>query len=278
MTTAPINVTASAGAGFRIATVLGSAFMILCRNFLTFFLLATITILPNLVLYQIHLNNDPGPSYLGVWFLLARFVGVVLSYGSGAVIVFAALQTMRNRPVRAAESLKIGLDRLLPIIGVTICTSIPIFLGYLVFIIPGVIINAILFVTIPACIAEELGPLQSMTRSAGLTRGHWIKLFLLLLFPLGIEIVKEFVKLLQPSFVDVYRLDLSLLGVGRGTLWFVGFAIWQMISGAFWAITAVVVYHDLRVAKEGVAIGEIAAVLDHRSMLGNGSRAVSTYF
>ncbi len=42
----------------------------------------------------------------------------------------------------------------------------------------------------------------------------------------------------------------------------IGSLIWNGIWGAFYAIAAVVSYHDLRVAKEGINIEQIAAVFD----------------
>jgi hypothetical protein len=42
----------------------------------------------------------------------------------------------------------------------------------------------------------------------------------------------------------------------------IGGLLWNGIWGAFYAIAAVVTYHDLRVAKEGTDIEQIAAVFD----------------
>ena len=43
---------------------------------------------------------------------------------------------------------------------------------------------------------------------------------------------------------------------------FVAYLTWNGIWGAFYAIFAVVTYHDLRVAKEGVDTAQIAAVFE----------------
>jgi hypothetical protein len=43
---------------------------------------------------------------------------------------------------------------------------------------------------------------------------------------------------------------------------FVGYVIWNALWGAFYATFAVVTYHDLRVAKEGVDTAQIAAVFE----------------
>jgi hypothetical protein len=41
-----------------------------------------------------------------------------------------------------------------------------------------------------------------------------------------------------------------------------GTLAWNGVWGAFYAIFGVVTYHDLRVAKEGVDVHQIAAVFD----------------
>jgi hypothetical protein len=50
--------------------------------------------------------------------------------------------------------------------------------------------------------------------------------------------------------------------MGSATLTLIGDLLWNGIWGAFYAIAAVVTYHDLRVAKEGTDIEQIAAVFD----------------
>ena len=86
----------------------------------------------------------------------------------------------------------------------------------------------------------------SLARSARLTRGHGWKIFglMLLLFVFN-------------SIVDS-PIDQALSGVPA----FAGHVIWNGVWSAFCAILAVVTYHDLRVAKEGVDIEQIAAVFE----------------
>jgi hypothetical protein len=50
--------------------------------------------------------------------------------------------------------------------------------------------------------------------------------------------------------------------IGGPTLAWIVFLAWSAAFGAFYAIMVVVIYHDLRVAKEGVDTDQIAAVFD----------------
>ena len=106
------------------------------------------------------------------------------------------------------------------------------------------------FVATPACVVEQLGPSDSMRRSAELTSGYRWKIF-------GLMLV-----LLVISAVVTPLIDLTLEDMGGGAVPLIAGLIWNGVWGAFYAIAAVVTYHDLRVAKEGVDIAQIAAVFD----------------
>ena len=68
--------------------------------------------------------------------------------------------------------------------------------------------------------------------------------------------------LLLISMVVSPLIEFGLAAVGGTTLALIGSLIWNGVWGAFYAIAVVVTYHDLRVAKEGIDIEQIAAVFD----------------
>jgi hypothetical protein len=57
-------------------------------------------------------------------------------------------------------------------------------------------------------------------------------------------------------------IDLVATVVGGGIPAFAVHVIWSGVWGALYAITAVVTYHALRVAKEGVDLEQITAVFE----------------
>ena len=105
-------------------------------------------------------------------------------------------------------------------------------------------------VSTPACVVELKGPLSSIRRSSSLTKGHRWKIFgmVLLLFVVAALIGAVIGRLLG--------LTGSFVLVTLGTL------AWTGVWSAFYATIVVVTYHDLRVAKEGVDVHQIAAVFD----------------
>jgi hypothetical protein len=104
--------------------------------------------------------------------LLVGLAAMVLGALSQAIVLYGAFEDMRGRPVNLLESLRFGLRRAFPVLGVAVLVPILAGLAALMLIFPGAIVLTTLLVAMPACVAEKLGPLQSMRRSAQLTKGH----------------------------------------------------------------------------------------------------------
>jgi hypothetical protein len=189
-------------------------------------------------------TGDVVATFFGVFLML------ILSVVSQAVIVYAAFQDMRGQPVRLGESIGIALERFVPIIILAIVSAILMGLGMAALIVPGVILFTMWFVATPVCVVEKLGPLASLKRSAQLTKGHRWKILGLMLLMVLISIV-------------VAGLTTVFIAVTAGPLvTAIAELLWNAVWYAFYAISVVVAYHDLRVVKEGIGIDQIAAVFD----------------
>jgi len=243
------NITAAAPfaeGDFRVGRVLSRTAEVLSRNFLTFFIVTTVAALPSVLLNQAVERESMNPAFI----VLAAFLTVALSMLSTAVVVYGAFQAMRGRPVNLGESLRIGLGRVIPILGVIICASIGVGLASLLLVIPGLILLTMWFVATPVCVVEQLGPMSSLGRSSALTKGHRWKIFgMVLLVILAATIVTAIIGAVLAITGSTILIALARL-------------IWSGVWGAFYAIFVVVTYHDLRVAKEGVDVHQIAAVFD----------------
>jgi MFS family permease len=235
---------------FRIGRVFSQASAVLSRNFLTFFVVAAVAGLPRVLLVE-SAGGGIGGGVGAIGKILAGvFLSIVLGTLAQAILLYGAFQDMRGRPVSLADCLRIGLARFFPIIGLAICMSVGIMVGFLLLIVPGVILAVMWFISTPACVVEQLGPLASMARSSELTKGHRWKIFgMLLLVLIGAGIIGAIIG--------------AALGLtGSSVLVTLGTLVWTGIWGAFYAIFVVVTYHDLRVAKEGTDVHQIAAVFD----------------
>jgi hypothetical protein len=123
-------------------------------------------------------------------------------------------------------------------------------IGFILLFIPGLMLITQWFVAVPVCMVERIGAWQSLKRSAELTKGHRWKVFgIILLLYSGAGIVSQV-------------LTGALTVVGGSMLALIATLIWNTIWSAFFAIFVVVTYYELRVAKEGIDIEQIASVFD----------------
>ena len=94
------------------------------------------------------------------------------------------------------------------------------------------------WVTIPALVVERKGILPSLQRSMRLTDGYKGQIFLLQLILLACSVI---IGNLEERFAEPLGPALEW-GVGSATTW---------ALSAFGAVLAAVVYHDLRILKDG---------------------------
>lgn len=236
---------------FRVGRVLACAATILSQHFLIFFVMAVVANLPSVLLANVGGETKAEPTGQAVILIVvAGVLSFLLSMISQAVMVHAAFQAMRNRLVSLGDSLKVGLARVIPIILLALIVGLLAGLAALLLIIPGLILVTMWFVGTPVCVVERTGPWTSLKRSAELTKGHRWKIFgLMLLLIIVSLIVSGLINLVFSQF-------------GSLVLTVVGALAWSGFWGAYNSIAVVVTYHDLRVAKEGIDIEQIAAVFD----------------
>jgi uncharacterized membrane protein len=233
---------------FRVGQVLSRTFAVLSRNLLPFCLVTAIATLPSLLIFTPRVGVGTTGSAAALLFF-GVLAAIVLNALSEAIVLYGAFEDMRGRRVDLVESFKIGLRRFLPVVGVALLVGLLTGLASILLVVPGLIVYTMLFVSMPACIVEQLGPIKSMGRSADLTKGNRWRVFgLWLLAVLASAIVGLILQALASVGGPMLVLALKL--------------IWGALWGAFNAIMVVVTYHDLRVAKEGVDTDQIASVFD----------------
>jgi hypothetical protein len=244
---------------FRAGRVLNRTFSILMRNLAPFCVVTVIAALPRVLIVAqtravLPAHGAPvNPHALvvaGEMMALVGILSLILGPLSQAIVLYGAFEDMRGRPVSLFESLRIGLRRFFPILGIAFLTMIFALLAAFLLIFPVFIVLTMLFVSTPACVVERLGPFKSMRRSAQLTKGHRWKIFGLLAATLIGAMIAE------------STLVKSAAGMGGQVFSLVVMLAWSALWGAFYSIMAVVIYHDLRVAKEGVDTDQIASVFD----------------
>lgn len=244
----PATVGLYAEGEFRVGQILNRTFAVLSRNLLPFCVVTAIAYLPNLLLLERQTINE-APGRVAAMAFAGIVLSLVFSALSQAIVLFGAFEDMRGRPVDLIASLKVGLERFFAVIGVALLVGILTVLAAILLLFPAFIVMSMLFVAMPVCIVERLGPVKSLGRSSALTKGYRWKV-------LGLWLV-----------------IMMVTAVGSGMLGGISYAtgpivggllklIWGALAGAFNAIMVVVAYHDLRVVKEGVDTDRIASVFD----------------
>lgn len=244
----PVSVGLYAEGEFRVGQILNRTFAILSRNLLPFCVVTAIAYLPNLLLLERRIPGE-APGRVAAMAFAGIVLSLVFSALSQAIVLFGAFEDMRGRPVDLVASLKVGLARFFAVIGVALLVGILTVLAAILLFFPAFIVMSMLFVAMPACIVERLGPVKSLGRSSALTKGYRWKVF------------------------GLWLVIMLVTAVGSGMLGGISYAtgpivggllklIWGALAGAFNAIMVVVAYHDLRVVKEGVDTDRIASVFD----------------
>jgi hypothetical protein len=231
-----------------VGAVLSQSLAVFLANLVPFVVIALILLLPSL-LYEIAFLADPEAAY-SAGGLVAVVIQMILSQLTTAAITYGALQYLNGHAVGVGECLSRGLSLILPVIGVAILTGLIVGIGAILLIVPGLIAAVMLWVAIPAAVVERRGVIESLKRSAELTKGYRWSVFGILLIIVVAGIVVGFV------------VQFILLPVGGYSLYAVGTWVVQAAFGAFSATAAAVGYYFLRVAKEGADIVEIARVFD----------------
>jgi len=233
---------------FRVGQILNRTFAVMSRNLLPFCVVTAIAYLPNLLLLEGQTAREV-PERVAVMVVSGAVLSLVLGALSQAIVLFGAFEDMRGRPVDMVASLKVALGRFFPVIGVALLVGILTALAAILLIFPAFMVMTMLFVAMPVCIVERLGPIRSLGRSSALTKGYRWKVF------------------------GLWLVVMLFTGIGSGMLGGLGYAtgpivgnllklVWGALAGAFNAIMVVVAYHDLRVVKEGVDTDRIASVFD----------------
>ena len=257
---------------FRVGTCLSKSLAAFFKNFISFNVIGLIVMVPGVLLIVLLFGNtfvalmtyDPATTAVppdmgeafGIAFLGAFAVMIVLQYLLTGAIVYGALQHLDGHKPSIVASLMQGLRRIIPIILVAIITTVLVWIGLVLLIVPGIIIALMLCVAIPVVMVEGPGVLASLSRSRALTKGsRWRLLGLLLIAFIGTTVL---------SMIVSTVVSVALVFVGStGPLISTGIDVaMQLFTTVFLAVVLAVAYHDLRVAKEGVSTAQLAAVFD----------------
>jgi hypothetical protein len=253
-------------ADVSVGSVLGQTFSIFFSNILAFLIICCVVALPVFIgLYFLfaalitptslaaagagRLAEAGAATQLAgaMAFLLAAVISSPLAT---AALTYGVFQEMRKKPATIVDCLQVGLSSLLAVLGVAIVQSFAVGLGIICCIVPGLILSAMLAVSVPAAVEERPGVIGALQRSAWLTAGYRWQIFVVL-FVLG---------LLNRALNMIANAVSAGAGATGGGIPLL-FAVQILMTGIY-ATAYAVIYYRLRSAKESIGVEDIVSVFD----------------
>jgi len=187
--------------------------------------------------------------------LFALVIGTVLLQ---ALTIRVAVGTLNGENPSAFRELRKSFGVVLPLIGLAIVMTFAMMLGFLLLVVPAIILSVIWIVATPAYVMERPGVFGSLGRSRNLTRGHrWPIFGLVIVYIVAYSVISA---VLGGIFVALAMIGGSLPAVTIAS------TISNALSGAFSGIMTSAgvsaIYYELRMIKEGVGAAQLAAVFD----------------
>jgi hypothetical protein len=206
------------------------------------------------------------PARMGLG-IAGALIGVVGNAALQGAVIHASVSDLTGRRATFGECLATGFRFFLPLFCIGLIVGICCFFGYLIFIVPGVLLGLAWCVAAPAEVVERVGIFAAFSRSADLTRNHRGAIFAL--------IIAFFVVLF---IVQLVLNSISQIGLGFGGAAVLpggapdlrGFVAVQSVMGVVLQVAVsslasaglAAIYFELRQAKEGVGADQLAAVFD----------------
>ncbi len=229
--------------------VLGRSFSVWRANFVPFSIVALVVFLPVIA------ASAAAPPEAGVsWTALDRFLTTFCGYVAEGALAFGVLRAPDGQRTGIVSLLATGFAKSGKVFAVSLVVGLLIVLGLVALIVPGLVAAAAFFVAVPAVVVEPGADSSSaMERSRDLTRGHRWTILALLATVLAVQIA------LGLAFAVASGL---LEDVVPHPVPAIAFNALFALTAPLGATAAAVAYHDLRVAKEGVATADLVKVFE----------------
>jgi hypothetical protein len=216
--------------------LLDAAFQLWRENFSLLCTVVAASFVPVIVL-ELIAAMDPGNPLFA---LLARFGGGVFESLASAAVIAVVSERYTGKDVTAGEALGRVWSRIGTVFATSIIYGLIVFVGFVLFIIPGLYFACKYFAMMPAVVIEGYNSSTSQKRSAQLTEGSKWRV-------LGLIVVAWLIYLVLLSFAA------GLVGaLVHGVLAVVLARLLVVPVYPFLGILVTLLYYDLRIRNEGL--------------------------
>lgn len=242
---------------FRVFRALGLAFKAWFRNFIPITLLAAVLYTPVIVWIATSTPDLTATkdALVNNYFVRPTYVLVGLATFMAPLLTYRIIQDLNGTRVSLLTSIKYGMRGIVPAILLAAITNVlaMVPIGGIL----GAIINCIWFVASPAAVAERLGPIAALSRSAVLTKGRRWGIFGLT-FVVGLLMVLLMLAYIIPMVQHPDLQDPAGQFKQAAIVIVLLAALFNTLTG----IVAAVSYALLRQDKDGVTHEELARVFE----------------
>lgn len=251
--------TSSRGGAFDLGRVIQRTFTSISRNAAIFFGAAAVLVGAPSVLSALGQGTMMSTGSV-TWLLVGGsggflyFIGLFVLQG---MVVKAAVNGFNGKQTAFQDVFDVGVRNLLPLLGLAIIAGLATILGYILLLIPGLILSVLWSVAAPAVVVEKRGVFESLQRSRDLTRGFRWQVF-------GLIVIYAVLSWIIGAAIGGVGLALGGLSGDTPNLWFnlATGPVVNVLSGVVASAGVAALYYELRTAKEGAAPDELAAVFD----------------
>lgn len=251
---------------FDMGRVVSRTFGTIGRNAPAFVALAILMVIPQLVL-SLYLGVGIGARAAQIdptkllhnygMMLIVMLVSMIFGAILQAALVHGTVSDLNGKKASFGTCLSTGIGTCLPVIGLSIVLAVGLMLGFILLIVPGVILFLAWSVAVPVLVIEKTGVFATLGRSAELTKGHrWAIL--------GLAVVVWIISFILSMVVLPLTAVLTIANAGMFST-APAIALSGLINAVIATITATgtaVVYYELRSIKEGIGPEQLASVFD----------------
>jgi hypothetical protein len=190
---------------------------------------------------------EPTFAFVGLVMGAGLLVGLPLAMLMLGATNFGVVQWLAGRPAGVGDMLKQGARKVPGLVLAGLLVGLAFMGGYILLVVPGIMVAVATIAALPAVSVEGLGAVAAFKRSLDLTRGFRWAVFAALLAIMALTYALAFVGML---FMVIPILGpLLYLAV-------------MVVVGMVPYVLPAVVYHDLRVLKEGVDTTQLSQVFE----------------
>lgn len=249
------------GSSLAIGTVLGRAFGVMTGNPLTVFGISfLLAALPQGLLQYFGPFDTGGDATAemgqALLYILYAIVFILLSGLTQAALVRASGAFLDGRVAGLGECIAVGIGKALPAIGLMILLALGVMLGFVLLVIPGMMLLMRWAVVLPALVEEDVGVTEAFGRSSYLTDGARWQIF-------GLFFVVGLINWLIAMVAAIPKLMVAGLTQLNAPLDATGLVI-ELVSSTLgtglWAAVVTSLYFTLRENREGPQAQKLAEV------------------